>query len=157
MITFTEFQQSRRTLDDLSRVTGDEQDNGVRGYVYNGETYMDIRGGVTGLTLHNETWIESDGMPLEMLEAILYAWCITELPQGFGVSDDVHRFLCELQNAMTPEQFARAILANRAESNYAVCHMHDYCDANQCALNAAVDSIEAAADLYNNARPFIRG
>ena len=73
-----------------------------------------------------------------------------------GMPEEVHAFVCNLQNAMGLERFAEMMLLNRAESNADVCHMHDYCDANQCALDVTTD-LDHAATIYNAARPFIRG
>ena len=79
----------------------------------------------------------------------------------------VTAFIARLKGVMGATNFHKARSANQAEVNGMVCHMHDYCDANQCALDvieadranggpSETDIIDAAADLYDAARPHLR-
>ena len=81
--------------------------------------------------------------------------------------DLINAFITELKRVMGTENFDKARLANREEANPVVCHMHDYCDANQCAIDvieadrqrgapSQEDIIDAAAQLYADARPHLR-
>lgn len=155
-MTFTDFQATRTVADNLRDITRDDSVNPT-GFVYAGNAFIEFcDDGAQMLTLYNEGWI-TPGTSLEKMEAILYAWCLTECPDDMGVTNAVHRFLCELQDAMGLEKFADAMLANRAEPMEGVCHMHDHADANQCALNATGNRVDRAAQVYERARPFLRG
>lgn len=184
MMTFAEFQATKRYCDDLCEALGfdaydKEGETLLRGYIYTDDCHIEwVASGVYRLTLGRDIYESAN---IEELEAMLYSWALTELPDDMGVPESVHEFLCQLQDSMTPQQFAAAMLANRDEANPSVCHMQDYCDANECALAAAdtmrgrrmhgdaytatlgdyegdTDELIAEADeIYTAARPFIRG
>lgn len=180
-ISLQAFQATRTECADLSTVIADECFIGIAGYVYMGDCVIERDGEGYTVTIGREIYTTADGRTLEHLEAMVYSWCLTEWPDAMGVSDDAHAFLCALQDSMTPWEFVDAMLANRDEANPSVCHMQDYCDANECALTAAqrmrddrlrgdamlatledyeddTDSLIAEADtIYNASRPFIRG
>lgn len=153
-MTFSDFQKSRRECADLSQIVSDIEG---QGFVYAGDAYIEkCEGGEYMLTLHNQGWMTPD-TSLEFMEAILYSWCLSECPDGMGLLPEVHDFICNLQDAMGLERFAEMMLLNRAETIPDVCHMHDYCDPNQCALDVTCGNIDHAAAIYNAARPFLRG
>lgn len=79
------------------------------------------------------------------------------MTEAFDMPSSVRAFVCSLQNYMGAERFTAAALANRAEPNPDVCHMHDYCDANAFALDAAGGDMDLAEEIYETARPFLRG
>lgn len=45
-------------------------------------------------------------------------------------------FAAEVRASMTAAQLALVVERNKAEINPGVCHSHDFCDANQCMLDA---------------------
>lgn len=125
---------------------------------------------VDGFTFHvgNVGRFDAD---VNALAPLAYAYALAECPEKLGVPDDVHAFICALQSEIGDDNFAAAMLANADESDAGVCHFHDYCDANQIALDAAAscygsrdpqdagdyDDIEKASAIYDAARPFLRG
>lgn len=154
-MTFADFQATRRDNVPLFPITRDEQHENSLCIAYAGDAYIEqLADGRYMLILYREQYI-TPSTSLEMMEAFLYAWCLTEAPDGMGVDADVQMFIYRLQHAMGDENFARAMLANRDEQNPNVCHMHDYCDAGQVALDVA--GVDRADDLYHRARPFLRG
>lgn len=158
MMTFPQFQATRKDCADIGAMMGADFYAGDRivtrsGYVYDDDCYIELINGKPSLMLHREEYTGD----LAELELRLYAWVMTECPDSVGMCDDVHAFVCNLQGSMTPDQFIAAMVANRDEGIAGVCHMHDYCDANQCALDAAGDDMDKADAIYNAARPFIRG
>jgi hypothetical protein len=157
-MNFKQFQQTRRPVADLGKEMNAEYfDKSPRaGFMYDGDCYIEKEDdGTFYLILHRDEWTSAN---LEELEAILYAWCLTECPDGMGmeVDDNMHVFICKLQQWMGLEKFANAMLAN-AKTIPGVCHMHDHCDANAAALFAVHDDIDAAAELYDRARVYLRG
>lgn len=169
MKTFREFQATREECADLgARFDAEYFDKSPRaGWVYTGDCYIEREpDGSAYLILHREEY----GAPTpEALEPILYAWAVTEHPEEFGMTDDVHRFLCALQSHGLA-RFAVALVANLNEPDPLNCHMHDFCDANQCALDAVGDDVSddcsddelqafiaRADDIYTRARPYLRG
>lgn len=46
------------------------------------------------------------------------------------------RFIENLGIFMSDEQLAEAAERNKAETNQNICHTHDFCDANQCMIDA---------------------
>jgi hypothetical protein len=169
MKTFREFQATREECADLgARMGADYFEKSPRaGYLYAGSCYIEREpDGTFYLLLHRAEYRSPE---LEKLEAILYSWAITEFPEEFDMPDDVHRFLCELQR-FGDDKFATAMLANLNDPDPLNCHMHDFCDANQCALDALGEDvtddstdedaqaiIARAFDIYERARPYLRG
>lgn len=47
-------------------------------------------------------------------------------------------FLEELRVELRPEQLSLIFERNAVESDQLICHSHDFCDANQCMLDAFV-------------------
>lgn len=179
MMTFRQFQATRTDCADVSPIISadfyDAAGNVIAQpvYLYAGDAYIEKRdGGQFALMLGREEYC-TPAVSLETLEALLYAWCLTECGDELGCTEAVRDFVCNLQDNMTPEQFAAALLKNAADPSGSVCAMQDYCDANQCALDAAEadetrkarsgytpdggDIIDRADAIYNAARPFIRG
>lgn len=155
MKTLADFIASRQVCADLGARLDADLDGVRAGFVYDGDCYIEQEAdGSFYLLLYRE---EYRAATVAELEPILYAWCISECPSDMEIPDDVHAFVCELQDAMGEVDFARAMLANKAETDPAVCHMHDYCDANACALAVTHDDVDAADTLYNKARPILRG
>jgi len=157
MKTLVDFIAAREACADLGARFGTEYfDKSPRaGFVYAGDCYIESEDdGTFYLLLYRE---EYRAKTLAELEPILYAWAISEFPDEFDIPADVHAFICALQDSMSLADFAAAMVANMQEPNAHVCHMHDFCDANQCALDAANDDIDAADDLYSKARPGLRG
>lgn len=60
----------------------------------------------------------------------------TTKPQYIQLAE---KFTELLRVTLTPLEFAEMADANANESNPAVCHSHDYCDANQVMLDAMND------------------
>jgi hypothetical protein len=157
MKTLADFIATRKACADLGTQFGAEYfDKSPRaGFIYAGDCYIEREDdGTFYLLLYRE---EYRAATLAELEPILYAWAIAEFPDEFDIDSDVHAFICELQDSMELTDFAKALIANRDEQDAGTCHMHDYCDANQCALNVSNDNVDAAGDLYNKARPVLRG
>ncbi len=152
-VTLADFRASRKECADLgAAMNADHFEDAPRaGFIYDGDAYIEKeRDGTYFLTLNNSQWASAD---LAELEALLYAWAITECPDALGVSDVAHAFICELQNNMAPEDFAQVITRNAAEPNPNVCHSHDFCDANMC----AAEVFEDLNAVWAAARPFLRG
>lgn len=157
MKTLSDFIATREACADLGARMGAEYFNKTprAGFVYDGDCYIEQEpDGSFYLILHRD---EYTAATLAELEPILYAWAVTECPDSLDIPDDVHAFVCRLQDYMGAENFARAMLENMREECPGVCHMHDYCDANQAALDVAGDDIDAAGALYDRARPVLRG
>lgn len=163
MRTLREFLATAVATDNLAAALPDcagawDDENGVprvqAGVVYNGDCYTERNAdGTYSVQLYN-TYLTGTQ---EECAAALYGWALTECADDFGVPDDVAQFVVELQRGAEMD-FARALLANMAETDPQVCHMHDYCDANQCALDVVGDSddaIDKASDLYDRAAPFL--
>lgn len=157
MKSLADFIATREVCTDIAARIDAGLDGAIVGFVYDGDCYIEqCADGSFCLTLYCE---EYRSATLAELEPILYAWCVTECPDSLDIPHDVHAFVCALQSAMPNHErdFARAMLANAAESNSNICHMHDYCDPNQCALDCVNDDLDAAINLYNKARPILRG
>jgi hypothetical protein len=155
MKTLTDFIASRETCADIGERIGADLDGVHSGFVYAGDCYIEQEpDGSFYLMLHRDEYRSTN---ITELEAILYSWALSELPDEMELPDDVHAFVCELQGCIGDENFAKALLANMAEPDAYICHFHDYCDANQCALNVAHDEVDAAIELYTKARPALRG
>lgn len=167
MKTFAEFTASRVYAPDLRTAFNDNVfEPNTAGYVYGGDCHVEqLPDGRYRLQWLNDEHVADT---VEELEPVLYAYLLTECPDEMGVPEDVHMFLCELQNDMGMENFAKAMRENMAEEYPGVCRMHDYCDANQCSINVAemfvtdraadLDAVcELAADIYDKATPFLRG
>lgn len=183
---FSEFQSTATPCGDLGALArcnfygfdadGNDAVITQAGIVYDGDCYLeDDDDGHLRLQLFRECYRTRDGFTREQLEAMLYAWCIVECGNDWDVSDAQRAFLINLMESGHGDgyvNFATAMLANRDEVNDGICHFHDYCDANQCALDAvgfsadvddtATDSereaaIDSASDLYDSCRPYLRG
>ena len=113
-MTFAEFQSTKRYCDDLCEVLDfdaydKEGEPLLRGFIYSNDCYIEwVASGVYRLTIYRDIYESAN---IEKLEAMLYAWALTELPNEMGVPESVHEFLCALQDTMTPQQFATAMLS----------------------------------------------
>lgn len=181
---FSDFQQTAEPCNDIGALVGadfyDSGDHGEvivihqAGIVYADNCYLlDDGDGHLRLQLIHDEWNTRDGFTREQLEAMLYAWWLSEYPDIVGMTGEQHAFICDLLDACDGyENFARALLANRDEPNGMICHFHDYCDANQCALDAAgvtderydatdddgrTAMIDETSDLYDSCRIYLRG
>ncbi len=61
------------------------------------------------------------------------------------------QFSTNLRAYLTPEQLAAAVAANLAETNSAVCHSHDDCDANAFMADAFSSVMGREIDLQSDA------
>lgn len=102
---------------------------------------------------------------LEYCAARLYEWALTENPDALGMDAEVQAFVCQLVEWSEDDEFFEALRANGSpdrEPN--VCHMHDFCDANEAALLVAYrtvqpdsdEAIDKAHEIYNRASPFLK-
>lgn len=165
---FSDFQQTAEPCNDIGALVGadfyDFGDHGEdmviqqAGIVYADDCYLlDDGDGHLRLQLMRDEWNTRDGFTREHLEAMLYAWLLAEHPAFIGATLEQCDFICNLLDACGYENFARALLANRDEPDGMICRFHDYCDANQCALDAADDDVDAAGELYDSCRIYLRG
>lgn len=158
------FLATAKPCDDLAAALPDcagawDDENGAprvqAGVIYSGDCYIERHSaGHYFVTLYNTTVTGTQ----DECAAALYGWALTECSDDFGVPADVVEFVAKLQSDGDELNFARALLANMAETDPRVCHMHDYCDANQCALDVVgerEDAIDAADELYTRAAPFL--
>lgn len=164
MKALADFIASRRYCADLGERFGAEffEDAPRAGYIFAGDFYVEQERDGTFYLILGRCEYRADA--LHELEPVLYAYAITEAPELFGLVHGVHAFVCALQDAMATrlapnsgDNFAKAIAANMREDNPAVCHMHDYCDANAVALQVTGGDMGAAEALYDRARPVLRG
>lgn len=164
MKTLADFIASRSYCADLGERFDAEffEDAPRAGYVYAGDFYIEQERDGTFYLILGRCEYRADA--LHELEPVLYAYAITEAPEMFGLVHGVHAFVCALQDAMATrlapnsgDNFAKAVAANMREDNPAVCHMHDYCDANAVALQITGGDMDAAEALYDRARPVLRG
>lgn len=180
---FYDFQQTAEPCNDIGALVGadfcgfDADGNDVvvkqAGIVYADRCYLlDDGDGHLRLHLIRDEWSTRDGFTREQLESMLYTWWLSEDPSTIGMTPEQHAFICNLLDVCGYENFARALLANRDEPVGMICHFHDYCDANQCALDAAgvtderydatdddgrAAMINATSDLYDSCRIYLRG
>lgn len=179
---FSDFQQTAEPCNDIGALVGADfygfGDHGEdmviqqAGIVYADDCYlMDDGDGHLRLQLLRDEWNTRDGFTREQLEAMLYAWWLSEDPSTIGMTREQHAFICNLLNSGHGDgyvNFATAMLANRDEPDGMICRFHDYCDANQCALDAVggtidaadaetFDDVAAASDLYDSCRIYLRG
>lgn len=61
------------------------------------------------------------------------------------------QFSANLRAALSPEQVLGAVLANTLETNPAICHSHDYCDANVTMAEAFETVMGRPVDLQSDA------
>lgn len=89
MMTFEQFQATRRESDDLARDVPDQwmgdADETRAGLIYDGDTYIERDGDTYTLTLYNQSWATPN---LAELERRLYTWAILECPEDMGVTVD---------------------------------------------------------------------
>lgn len=158
MFTLATFSAMRTFSADLGSTIGQPEyfEGTQAGYTYgNTGLYIEqLPDGKYHLLIERDEWTSNN---LQELEAILYAWALSEYGEEYGTDSDVLAFVNELQIQMGMENFARAILANLQEPDAHICHMHDHADANQCALDVAHDDVDKATDVYIRARPILRG
>lgn len=150
---FQEFKATAKCVECLQTYFNDDgfYDVGQPGLVYAGETVVEINNdGTYTLIIHNVSRISRN---LEELQAHLYAWVVTEFGEDWKLSHKTIRFMSTMY-AYNPDAYVKAFLANELSSP--ICHMHDFCDANQFAIDAAgTDDINDAFEVYDAAVPYI--
>lgn len=113
--TLAAFRASRIEIADLAAHFNDDVfEDGARGYVYDGDAYIEIYGPEDyGLTLANVARRDTGAEALASMEADLYAWCAVECGEDMGFSADQIAAICESRNlsdeteALTADAIAR--------------------------------------------------
>lgn len=160
MKTLAQFITTRTACADLHALQPDFIEAGVSGFVYDRDCCIQLgKDGRYYLTIYNEQYASED---LRDLEPILYAFCVTECGDEWGIPEDVRDYIAGLYSAIGGEKFAKAMLENlEFEEGEGICVFGDYCDSNQVALNVvgedADDDVAKAIDLMNRAMPITHG
>lgn len=157
MTPFRKWQATRRGCADLCAAPPDANPGrATSGFTYKCGVHIEsLSDGRFSLTLPAGEWSTPD---LEHLERILFAWCVIEYPDTFGIKSlRVYRFLCELQSCIGLEHYSEMMVRNGDEIHADVCHSHDFCDANMCmyaALNNRMN-IPAMNRTWHSAKRFM--
>lgn len=148
---FQDFRATARHVDCLLAATlNDWIDPDQPGIVYHGNTTIDKNAdGTYTLTIYNDSRTSAN---LLELEAHLYAWVVTEFGEEWGISEPATKFISSMY-AYNPDAYVKAFIENVAASP--ICTMHDFCDANQFALDAVGDDLDAAFEVYDEAKPYL--
>lgn len=157
MMTFLQFQATRRVCDDLAAHPELDpsfflDENGRQrvapGFVYSGDCYIETAAdGSFYLQIYRDEYASSD---LQELERHLYAWCRDEDFWGdypVTVERLADAFAHAVRAALTPDQLA-VVMANPANSPF--CLTHDYIDSNQTMIDVYAEMTGDEPDVQDD-------
>jgi len=170
-MTLSDFRAAKRHVDDLAaESSADFGREHTPGFLFPGDLCIednpDKTEGAPPYTMTIERSIYTGELP--RLTAVLYGWALTEMPDLFGLNRETspdsitYAFIVALQESMSPENFAEAIIRNADETDPDVNHVADFCSVEKV-IEGILDIVppydfaehDEVEELWKSAAPFI--